>query len=138
MLSYSNHKISCKITVILLALAARSAPRQSFSLPVRLAANFYQTRVIAFSSVTVDPSHERGRAHPFVERNFFSFPSLVLVSRLSPTFHDDTRREWFASRDTCPTNSEAHNARVARTMRSGCTGRLVPAALSLFPSMIAS
>lgn len=96
----------------------------SFSLPVRLAANFYRTRVIAFSSVTVNLRHERG-AHPF-ERNF-SRSLLSFLSRSDPR-HSTTTHAASASRHvTRVRRTEAHNARVARTMRSDCTGRLVPA-----------
>lgn len=68
MVSYSNHRIFCKISYIA-GIGREMSAATSFSLPARLAANFYRTRVIAFSSVTVDPSRERG-AHPFVECNF--------------------------------------------------------------------
>lgn len=93
----------------------------SFSLPVRLAANFYRTRVIAFSSVTVDPSYEREHIRSSNVISLVPFFRSCL-SLFSP-WHSTTTHAASGSRHvTRVRRTEAHNARVARMMRGDCTG----------------
>lgn len=113
---------------------------------VRLAACFYRTYVIAFSSVMIQVTSEREGA---ARRNFFfPFPFHSRSRRFSSRHSTTTHAASGSRHVTRVRRTKAHNARVARTIRNGCTGMWRPppsrhlvyqqaAALSLFASMIA-